>query len=111
MACDKWKRTADNIYAIAKHIEALRGQKRWGVGNVDQAFRGYMALPGIGETTGDNPWTVLGVSINATEDQITLAFRALAKKFHPDNSDTGDNVQFARIRNAHYMLMQNVRKS
>jgi hypothetical protein len=110
MACDKWNRVECNVYAIAKHIEALRGQKRWGVGNVDQAFRGYMALPGIGETTGDNPWALLGVAINATEEQITDAFRALAKQFHPDNPETGDAVQFARIRNAHDTLMQNVRK-
>src|SRR5882672_8961313 len=29
LACDKWLRVADNIGAIAKHIEALRGQERW----------------------------------------------------------------------------------
>ena len=35
LACDKWNRVADNIYAIAKHVDALRGQDRWGVGTVE----------------------------------------------------------------------------
>jgi hypothetical protein len=45
LACDKWDRVADNITAIAKHIEAMRGMDRWGVGNKAQAFAGYEALP------------------------------------------------------------------
>ncbi len=44
-ACDKWVDVEDNLWAIVKHIEALRGQERWGVGSLDQAFAGYMALP------------------------------------------------------------------
>ena len=110
MACDKWLRVEDNVYAIAKHIEALRGQKRWGVGSIDQAFRGYMALPGIGQSSGDSPWTILGVAINATEDQIKDAYRKLAKKFHPDNAETGNAVLFSRIQSAADLMLQNLRK-
>src|ERR1043166_7667665 len=40
-ACDRWRRVEDNGYAIALHIESLRGQQRWGVGSLEQAFRGY----------------------------------------------------------------------
>lgn len=32
-----------------------------------------------------NPYTVLGVAENATDDQIKSAYRELAKKYHPDN--------------------------
>ena len=32
-----------------------------------------------------NPYEVLGVSPDATEDQIKEAYRALARKYHPDN--------------------------
>ncbi len=32
-----------------------------------------------------NPYTVLGVNENATDEQIKTAYRELAKKYHPDN--------------------------
>jgi hypothetical protein len=65
LACDKWNRVADNIYAIAKHVDALRGQDRWGVGTVEQAFRGYTALPS-GDGT-DPWWHVLGVKSHSVD--------------------------------------------
>lgn len=32
-----------------------------------------------------NPYSVLGISENATDEQIKTAYRELAKKYHPDN--------------------------
>src|SRR5690606_37528542 len=74
LACDKWDRVADNIVAIAKHIEALRGQDRWGVGTLEQAFAGYQALPAP-----EQWWQVLGISEHATADQINAAWRDKAR--------------------------------
>jgi hypothetical protein len=99
LACDKWTRLEDNIYAIARHIEALRGQDRWGVGTLEQAFRGYMALPGVGQTSGENWWQVLNVPINATQQRIKESFRTLAKLHHPDTG--GEREGWERINRAY----------
>lgn len=45
LACDKWASAAENMAAIAGHIEAIRAVDRYGVGTLDQAFAGYQALP------------------------------------------------------------------
>jgi hypothetical protein len=68
LACDRWDRVADNIVAIAKHIEALRGQDRWGVGTIEQAFAGYEALPAP-----EQWWQVLGVRPDYIEHQLAHA--------------------------------------
>lgn len=86
LACDKWRRTADNIVAIAKHIEALRGIDRWGVGTTDRAFAGYAALP----PTAEEWWLILGVGPDASEIEIEAAYRRLAKEAHPDHGGDAD---------------------
>ncbi len=79
-ACDRWDRIGDNIYAIAKTLEALRGIERWGSGSmVEQAFTGFAALPAP-----KSPWEVLGLHPGASEQQIDAAFHSKAKQHHPD---------------------------
>ncbi len=85
LACDKWRRVEDNLYAIAKHIESLRGQERWGVGNVERAFSGYLRLPAPGESGAATWYAVLGVSANATFEAARDAYRAKAREVHPDS--------------------------
>jgi hypothetical protein len=81
LACDKWTRVADNIAALAQHIDALRRIERYGVGTMEQAFAGYAALPP--DATADW-WIVLGVRPDATDAQIEDAFRTKARSAHPD---------------------------
>ncbi len=88
LACDKWNTVEHNIWAIAKHIEALRGQERWGVGSIEQAFRGYMAIPERSEAS--SWWRVLGVAINAAPEQVREAYCRLASQNHPDKGGTNE---------------------
>lgn len=97
-ACDKWTTVEDNLWAIVKHIEALRGQERWGVGSLDQAFAGYAALPDPNALTW---WEVLHVARTASDEEIRRAYFHLARKYHPDNKDTGDEEMFRQVQEAY----------
>lgn len=80
LACDKWDRVADNVAAIAKHIDAMRGMERWGVGTAAQAFAGYEALPAP-----DPWWMTLGLTgPNVTRSDIAIAYRKASQAAHPD---------------------------
>ena len=99
-ACDKWLSIEDNLWAIVKHIEALRGQERWGVGSLDQAFAGYMALPDPDQR---DWWDVLGVDRMTRDAEIRMAYIRLAKQYHPDAG--GDPVMFDQVQKAYDMAM------
>lgn len=94
LACDRWRTVAENIWALAKHIDALRGMDRWGVGSVEQAFGGYAALP----PSADDWWLVLEIPRASTVGQIEAAFRDKAFKAHPDRG--GDHALMSRINAA-----------
>jgi hypothetical protein len=95
LACDRWHRVADNIAAIAAHIEAIRAVDRYGVGSLDQAFAGYVALP----EAATDWWVILGVSPNATWEDANEAFKRLAHAAHPDRQG-GSHEQMARLTEA-----------
>lgn len=95
LACDRWTRVEDNIAAIAAHVEALRAIDRYGVGSVDQAFAGYVA---IGHAAGADWWLELGVPEHATLDAIDAAYKAKARAVHPDAG--GSHEQMARLNAA-----------
>lgn len=94
-ACDRWNVVEDNLRAITKTIEALRGIERWGTGQmVEQAFTGFTALPAP-----EQPWQVLGLDTShPTREQIDEAHRRLALEHHPDRG--GDTEKMARINAA-----------
>ena len=49
-------------------------------------------------------YEVLGVSKSATKDEIKSAYRKLAKVYHPDNKQTGDEAKFKEIQEAYDIL-------
>lgn len=98
LTCDKWDRVADNLNAIAKHIEAMRGQLRWGVADVAAMFAGFKALPGAIITpvtmSSDEATRWIeektGVKIINT-DSWKQAYRMAAKRYH-DDSNAGKSM-------------------
>jgi len=103
LACDKWRSAADNMAAIAGHIEAIRAQERYGVGNIEQALAGYKALPA---DTAANWRAVFGFSAEArvTVDQVQSAFRAAARQRHPDTG--GSEIEMAHLNRARDYALQ-----
>lgn len=90
-ACDRYYRVADNIAAIAAHIEALRRIDRYGVGTIEQAIAGYRALPA--DSAAD--WRqVFGFTPSSTPtlDQVKTAHREQAKVKHPDHGGTDEDM-------------------
>lgn len=98
IACDKWRKVADNLYAIGKDIEAQRARQRWGCTNYEQAFRGYLAIPE--RCGGPSWWEVLGVPATADLATIETAYTRLVKKRHPDVLG-GSADAFTLLKNAY----------
>jgi hypothetical protein len=97
-ACDRFHAFADNIAAIAAHVDALRRVERYGVGTIDQALAGYKALPA--DTAAD--WRqVFGFAADArvTVDEVNTRHRDRAKTAHPDRGGTDEGMaHFNRAR-------------
>jgi len=102
--CDKWDDVADNMQAIYKSIEAIRGLGRWGVSDMlNRVFTGFEALP---QSTGE--WfEILGVAENATEEEVKRAWREKTLQHHPDRKG---NVDEYNRCNAAYQKFQSLKK-
>ncbi len=100
--CDKWHKVEDNLRAISKTIDALRGIERWGAKEmVNAAFRGFKALPEtiiMGAGTARVWHEVLEVSPQASFDVIEAAYKRLLHKVHPDKG--GSEAEFTEVQTA-----------
>lgn len=101
-ACDRYKTVKENLTAIGKTIEALRGMERWGASDMmERAFSGFKAL-----TTGKDWWDVLQVRRDATKDVIEANFRRLLRDRHPDAG--GSHEAMTELNVARQQALQEV---
>jgi DnaJ-domain-containing protein 1 len=96
-ACDRWYYVEENVRAIGKTLEALRGINRWGTDDMVRAsFQGFAALPA---EAGRAWWEVLGIRRGASRAEIDAAYRQQLKRHHPDLG--GDREMFLALQEAY----------
>lgn len=67
--------------------------------------------PNVTEQKFVDHYEVLQLSPNATAETVERVYRILAKRYHPDNQDTGDADQFAEIHTAYELLANPVSRA
>lgn len=106
-ACDKFKQSCDNIYAIGKTIEAMRGIERWGASDMmERAFSGFVGLP----AKASEPWReVLGFGQESvTSDDLEVAYKKKVMIHHPDRPG-GDRDKFERVVEARKQALEELK--
>ena len=58
-----------------------------------------------------NPYSILGVSSDASDEEIKKAYRTLSRKYHPDANVNNPNAaqaeeKFKQIQQAYQQIMQ-----
>lgn len=97
IALDQYDRIADNLYAIGKTIEAMRGIDRWGGGEIlERTFSGFTALP---NPAADDWRKILSVDGTALGEEITDNYKRLRGVHHPDKG--GSEEKFIQIQDAY----------
>lgn len=95
LACDKFSKREDNLRAIAKTIDAMRGIERWGSSDLlERAFSGFAQL--AAPTDVRQWWEVLKVPADAHPDNVAAAYRRLRSEHHPDRG--GDANEFNAVQ-------------
>lgn len=100
-ACDRWEKVEDNVWAVCKTIDALRGIARWGTGDmIDAAFTGFQALPAPPVMVDRRAWwEVLGVDRDFEERNVHYRYLELSRRHHPDRG--GDPKVMEEINSAY----------
>jgi hypothetical protein len=90
LACDKYGRREENMRAISKTIDAIRGIERWGSSDMmERAFTGFTALP--------SPVALSWRDVLDPADPLG-SYRRLRSQAHPDRG--GSDAEFAKIEAA-----------
>ncbi len=99
LACDVYSTVEDNLWALVRTLDALRQIERDGSpALINRAFKGFMALP---DPEDRKWWEVLAIPATADNEQIKNSYRDLARRYHPDNSETGNDDNFRQVQKAY----------
>jgi hypothetical protein len=105
LACDTFFRVADNIAALASHIDALRRIDRYGVGTIEQALAGYKALPADTAADWRSVFGIVGGTENMQRQQVDATYKRLARELHPDRTHD-DGAAMAHLNRARDYALQ-----
>ncbi len=108
-ACDRWYLPEENILAICKTIEAMRGIERWGSSDLlDRVFTGFAQLAAPEGSASPRPqgwWQVLeyGVLEDVPSDPelLKIRWKELARRYHPDMGDEADGQRMVAVNEAY----------
>lgn len=109
--CDAFFDWEDNLRGIAMTLERLRLVDLYGVTSSGEQYKGWAALPAPdGDvTTVEQAATFIErysgisvISIKGDAVEFRSAYRAAARKLHPDVG--GDTIAFQRLQSAHDIL-------
>jgi len=102
IACDNWKYLHENMRAVEKSLEAIRGLERWACTDIiSQALGQHKALPPATGViiAGFDAYKVLGIIPGLSKSMIKARYHELAKQLHPDKV-TGDKEKFIELSKA-----------
>ena len=114
LACDTYREVAQNLAALAAHLEKVRAIERYGVATANEMVLAFEALPAPSsvpqpteqpstDATERPWWAVLGIREDADEILIKAAYRSLSRVYHPNagKRPADADVKWAQIQEAH----------
>lgn len=97
IALDKYDRIADNIYAIGKTVDALRGIERWGGGEIlNRTFTGFTALPDPNSASQPHWRTILDYQ-GSVLTEANKQYKKLRSRYHPDTGGSAEEFHILNL--------------
>ena len=95
--CDRWNTVYDNIYAVAKSLNALRSITRWvSESELSAVYDGFIQIPNLN----DKPWyVVLELDEGEQFEVVESTYKYLRSLHHPDKN--GEPEKFIQVQKAY----------